>query len=123
MFQFSLTAKNNRARTGIFSTPHGDLLTPVFAPVGTQATVKGLTQRDLAEDLDVEVAADHLRQVRVVDGAIADIEDSLCHGCIVCNRRAPATGSSARKREPRSTDEVVARYAGFQVTTACARDR
>ena len=32
MFQFSIAAKNNRARTGIFSTPHGDLLTPVFAP-------------------------------------------------------------------------------------------
>lgn len=43
MFDFSITALNNRARTGIFTTPHGDLLTPVFAPVGTQATVKTLT--------------------------------------------------------------------------------
>ncbi|HEX2995821.1 MAG TPA: tRNA guanosine(34) transglycosylase Tgt [Anaerolineales bacterium] len=43
MFEFSITAKNNRARTGIFATPHGNLLTPVFAPVGTQATVKTLT--------------------------------------------------------------------------------
>lgn len=43
MFDFSITARNNRARTGIFTTPHGDLLTPVFAPVGTQATVKTLT--------------------------------------------------------------------------------
>jgi queuine/archaeosine tRNA-ribosyltransferase len=32
MFDFQTQAKNNRARTGIFSTPHGDLLTPVFAP-------------------------------------------------------------------------------------------
>lgn len=43
MFDFQITARNNRARAGIFSTPHGDLLTPVFAPVGTQATVKTLT--------------------------------------------------------------------------------
>ncbi len=43
MFDFSITAKNGRARAGIFTTPHGDLLTPVFAPVGTQATVKTLT--------------------------------------------------------------------------------
>lgn len=43
MFEFTITALNNRARTGIFTTPHGDLLTPVFAPVGTQATVKTLT--------------------------------------------------------------------------------
>src|SRR5689334_16913579 len=49
MFEFSITAKNNRARTGIFSTPHGDLLTPVFAPVGTQATVKTLTPEHLKD--------------------------------------------------------------------------
>src|SRR5512145_2580012 len=47
MFEFSITAKNNRARTGIFTTPHGDLQTPVFAPVGTQATVKTLTPEHL----------------------------------------------------------------------------
>ena len=47
MFDFSITAKNNRARTGVFSTPHGDLITPVFAPVGTQATVKTLTPEHL----------------------------------------------------------------------------
>ena len=49
MFQFSITAKNNRARTGVFTTPHGDLLTPVFAPVGTQATVKTLTPEHLKD--------------------------------------------------------------------------
>ena len=47
MFSFTITSKNNRARAGIFTTPHGDLLTPVFAPVGTQATVKTLTPEHL----------------------------------------------------------------------------
>jgi queuine tRNA-ribosyltransferase len=47
MFDFSITAKNNRARAGTFSTPHGELQTPVFAPVGTQATVKTLTPEHL----------------------------------------------------------------------------
>ncbi|MCE9646131.1 MAG: tRNA guanosine(34) transglycosylase Tgt [Chloroflexi bacterium] len=47
MFQFTVTSKNARARAGVFSTPHGDLLTPVFAPVGTQATVKTLTPEHL----------------------------------------------------------------------------
>jgi queuine tRNA-ribosyltransferase len=47
MFQFTITARNNRARTGFFTTPHGDLVTPVFAPVGTQATVKTLTPEHL----------------------------------------------------------------------------
>ncbi|MBL8063616.1 MAG: tRNA guanosine(34) transglycosylase Tgt [Anaerolineales bacterium] len=49
MFEFKITSKNNRARTGIFSTPHGELTTPVFAPVGTQATVKTLTPEHLKD--------------------------------------------------------------------------
>ena len=49
-FSFEIIARQGRARAGIFHTPHGDLLTPVFAPVGTQATVKSLTPVQL-EDL------------------------------------------------------------------------
>ncbi len=37
------------ARAGIFHTPHGDVETPVYMPVGTQATVKGVLPRDLKE--------------------------------------------------------------------------
>jgi queuine tRNA-ribosyltransferase len=44
-----------RARAGILHTPHGDVPTPIFMPVGTQATVKGLSQRDLFEDLRVPI--------------------------------------------------------------------
>ncbi len=43
MFEFNIAAEAGRARAGVFTTPHGELLTPVFAPVGTQATVKTLT--------------------------------------------------------------------------------
>lgn len=43
------------ARAGVLHTPHGDIETPVFMPVGTQGTVKGLSQRDLAEDLDSRI--------------------------------------------------------------------
>lgn len=49
MFEFQITARSDRARTGLFATPHGDLITPVFAPVGTQATVKTLTPEHLKE--------------------------------------------------------------------------
>ncbi len=37
------------ARAGILHTPHGDIETPTFMPVGTQATVKGVMPRDLKE--------------------------------------------------------------------------
>jgi queuine tRNA-ribosyltransferase len=49
MFEFALLATRGQARAGVLHTPHGDLLTPVFAPVGTQATVKTMTPRDLRE--------------------------------------------------------------------------
>jgi queuine tRNA-ribosyltransferase len=49
MFEFTLEATCGRARVGRFVTPHGTLLTPVFAPVGTQATVKMLTPAQVEE--------------------------------------------------------------------------
>jgi queuine tRNA-ribosyltransferase len=48
-FQYELIQTDGKARAGIFHTPHGDLQTPVFAPVGTQATVKSLTPVQLAD--------------------------------------------------------------------------
>ena len=41
--------KNCGARRGIVHTPHGDIQTPVFMPVGTQATVKAMTPEELNE--------------------------------------------------------------------------
>ena len=49
MFEFDVLATQGCARAGLFHTPHGDLPTPVFAPVGTQATVKTLTPSQLDE--------------------------------------------------------------------------
>ena len=50
-FSFDLLAEDahTAARAGVIHTPHGDIPTPVFAPVGTQATVKTMTPRDLHE--------------------------------------------------------------------------
>jgi len=50
-FQFELLATDpdTGARAGVLHTPHGPLPTPVFAPVGTAATVKALSPRDLTD--------------------------------------------------------------------------
>jgi queuine tRNA-ribosyltransferase len=48
-FTFDVHARAGRARAGVFHTPHGDIATPVFAPVGTQATVKAVTPAQLHE--------------------------------------------------------------------------
>jgi queuine tRNA-ribosyltransferase len=49
MFEFKILkkAKNSKARTGIFKTPHGEIHTPVFMPVGTKATVKTLSPEEI----------------------------------------------------------------------------
>ena len=54
-FSFTVThADPSGARRGKLSTPHGVIETPVFMPVGTAATVKGLTQESL-EELGAEI--------------------------------------------------------------------
>ena len=49
LFTFDITATEGSARAGVFQTAHGALETPVFAPVGTQATVKAVTPAQLKE--------------------------------------------------------------------------
>jgi queuine tRNA-ribosyltransferase len=53
-FQFELSATKNTARRGRLITSHGCVETPVFMPVGTQATVKGVPQ-EVLEELGVEI--------------------------------------------------------------------
>lgn len=47
--KFTLQKSCNKARAGIITTPHGEIKTPVFMPVGTQATVKAMTPEELKE--------------------------------------------------------------------------
>ena len=48
-FEITHIDKNSGARTGILHTPHGDVETPMFMPVGTQATVKFISPEELVE--------------------------------------------------------------------------
>ncbi len=46
-FSFDLLATKDRGRAGVMHTPHGDVQTPIFMPVGTQASVKSLDSMDV----------------------------------------------------------------------------
>ena len=48
-FELLKTSAKSKARLGKIKTGHGEITTPIFMPVGTQASVKGLTPRDLDE--------------------------------------------------------------------------
>jgi len=55
--KFTQTASDpgSLARTGVFTTDHGDVRTPIFMPVGTVGTVKGVYHRDLRDDINAEI--------------------------------------------------------------------
>lgn len=44
---FSITATSGNARTGLLTTPHGNIETPIFMPVGTKGTVKAMLPEEL----------------------------------------------------------------------------
>lgn len=51
---FKLEAQSGQARAGIINTSHGQIKTPIFMPVGTRATVKGMWQEDL-ESMNAQI--------------------------------------------------------------------
>lgn len=55
--KFTKTAQDPAcaARCGVFSTDHGEINTPIFMPVGTVGSVKGVYHRDLEEDIKAEI--------------------------------------------------------------------
>ncbi len=54
-FRLEQTEQQNAARAGVLTTPHGDIQTPIFMPVGTGGTVKAVTQRQLATEVEAEI--------------------------------------------------------------------
>lgn len=54
-FKLITTDKDTRARAGIIKTDHGEIETPIFMPVGTAGTVKGVHQRELEEDIKAQI--------------------------------------------------------------------
>lgn len=67
-FAFQLKAKQGSARAGILTTPHGIVETPIFMPVGTQATVKSLTPAQL-EDIGVQILLSNTYHLYLRPGA------------------------------------------------------
>ncbi len=54
-FDLIKSDKKSSARAGLIETDHGKIETPIFMPVGTAGTVKGLHQRDVKEDVNADI--------------------------------------------------------------------
>ncbi len=55
IFNLEFKDSNSKARAGTIKTDHGVIETPIFMPVGTAATVKGVHQRDLENEIDPDI--------------------------------------------------------------------
>lgn len=55
MFQLTKSCQKSKARTGVIKTDNGDIRTPIFMPVGTQATVKAVKQDQLDKDVQAQI--------------------------------------------------------------------
>src|SRR4051812_25768537 len=54
-FDLQFTDSVTRARAGKMTTDHGEILTPVFMPVGTAGSVKAVTQQQLLHDVQAQI--------------------------------------------------------------------
>src|SRR6478609_4752804 len=54
-FQLQATAEGSKARAGKITTDHGEILTPIFMPVGTVGSVKAVTQQQLLADVKAQI--------------------------------------------------------------------
>ena len=54
-FVKTATDPQSSARCGVITTDHGEIETPIFMPVGTVGSVKGIYHRDLKEDIEAEI--------------------------------------------------------------------
>jgi len=54
-FELHTTDVNSQARAGTITTDHGTIETPIFMPVGTVASVKGVHQRELRDDINPDI--------------------------------------------------------------------
>ena len=54
-FQLQHTDTGSKARTGIITTDHGEICTPIFMPVGTVGSVKAITQQQLLNDIKAQI--------------------------------------------------------------------
>src|SRR5258705_11032678 len=54
-FAIQQSDKNSKARAGLITSDHGEILTPIFMPVGTAGSVKAVTQEQLMNDVKAQI--------------------------------------------------------------------
>jgi queuine tRNA-ribosyltransferase len=75
-FQLKNTDSNSKARAGTITTDHGEILTPVFMPVGTSGSVKAVSQQQLIQDVRAQIILSNTYHLYLRPG----VEELECAG-------------------------------------------
>ena len=62
-FDLQYTDSKSNARAGLITTDHGQIETPIFMPVGTVGTVKGVHVTELKEDIKAQIIREYLSSI------------------------------------------------------------
>jgi len=84
--RFEIAHISGDARTGKLITSHGDVQTPVFMPVGTLGTVKGLSPRELINDLESQIILSNTYHLYLRPGIDCISEAGGLHKFMAWNR-------------------------------------
>lgn len=89
VFRILAKCSTTKARTAILTLPHYAVETPVFMPVGTQGTMKGLTCKQL-EDLDCQIILSNTYHLgmRPVSLLFASLQYEMCRRLAPCQPHA-----------------------------------
>ncbi|MFN9595225.1 MAG: tRNA guanosine(34) transglycosylase Tgt [Bacteroidota bacterium] len=79
-FSLQQVDNNSKARAGVIKTHHGEIPTPVFMPVGTAGTVKGVQQRDLKADTNAYIILGNTYHLNLRPGTDLLIKAGGLHG-------------------------------------------
>ena len=86
MFTVKTRDDETMARTGILETAHGRIPTPVFMPVGTAGSVKGILHRDLADEIDARIILGNTYHLYLRPGTAVLQASGGLHGFMNWNR-------------------------------------
>jgi len=67
-FELQHTDTSSKARAGKITTDHGDILTPIFMPVGTVGTVKAVNHPQLQANVQAQIIVDNTYMVYLRQG-------------------------------------------------------
>jgi queuine tRNA-ribosyltransferase len=114
-FRFEVVAQDSEtgARAGVLHTPHGEVETPVFMPVGTQATVKTLSQEDL-ETLDTRIILGNTYHLYLRPGAEFVAETGGLHGFMGWDRAILTDSGGYQVRSLADLNKIIEEGVVFQ---------